>query len=1276
VERDKTAPNIFDNTPDRELIEVIKNTLKKSKEAKFAIGYFFLSGFSLLRENFPENFTKTPFLRIVMGNETTYPTKEELVEGYSLRELFKKRMIEDLQNRPLTEDRVKKLRALRELIAENVIDVRLFDKSRLHAKLYLFLTRPDEKYESPGLSVVGSSNFTAEGLTKNRELNVLLTSREEVLYLNDWFDHLWDESIEFREDLLKVIDFSGALPETPSPRIGRLVDPITLFKYLVYKWTDGRVLNLTKKDILAEFQIVGVLNAVDIVGTGASGYNGAILADSVGLGKSFMASAIIEEFLYGKHPAWLNDSKKEPGVLLILPPSTIAQWEELLIGRIDDNTRDRLKNGEKIRIESEYFFKDNYKRLLNSHGTSRAYALYDGNGDKVLGKIYFLSLGLFQGYEVKGNEVHPELKRLAQEYDLVVIDEAHKYRNKNTNRWKAVRALQKKSDGFPNRFLLLTATPLNNSIYDIYNLIRLFIDDTFTPFMVNGTDVNRLVREYSSLKKDLEKRDDDKKRRDLQEIATRIKQDVLDRIMVLRTRKYIQEQFRDMNINGRPLIFKDPVPYSLDCSPIHTRDYQTLIKSIGEKLNSIQFEHTKLYGTRFVVFEEETVDEEGEKKHYVEIADLFRLLLSKRLESDIYPFETTLRRIYQKEKIFHSTLLKGQKEINADKLKNLIKEAVAQAKIDKDLEDMSDEYAVEEDKGEWFYRVIEILMEYANESLKGEKLSDMELLKRGLEIALDRIENDLRLMDELFSQLDGLKEKGAGKPESFWSDLSHKQLQFTSKDAGRFKVLGAIPRDVDDVVDSPVYQYREDPKIEALKQILGDPSARSEKLERVPSLNGKKVIIFTQYKDTAYYLNYNLRDWANNEVNLHMWLKDVGPERIKIGLVTGETEIATKMNYLRRFAPQANNGWEEVEKYGEIEILVSTDALSEGVNLQDADAVINYDLPWNPMVIVQRVGRVNRIGNDKDVMVINFVPSSEIEVMVGILNRLKEKIEDITLVIGKESRILSPDEEISIETFGERIKEISKQSMTDLEQYGVSEDFKQFIPEGIPKEQLDEYRLLNFIQYNLQYTQSDFEDVMGMSEGPYYSFLRSDAERFLSVYEFYRGEHRVMKKIRCVDTKTGTMSDATPIAFLDLVEKREKEPEKIEDAMECLSSLEGENEKDKEELKAKYQPEVRGFLHNLYNALYLERERASDVRDKFNRVLIALKSLPQYPYSRDIKDLLTGKSLVEVSKDTITVKDLGGTIGTLFDFLSERNLISTSSLEVSVKHLGWYYELY
>jgi len=1220
---DKIAPNIIDNSQNRELIRVLKDQLHKSKKAKFAIGYFFLSGFSLVKDNFPQSYEKLPFLKIVMGNETTYPTKEELVEGYSLREVFKQRMIEDLQRVKLTEEQIQQLKALRDFVANNIIDVKLFDKSRLHAKLYLFLTRPEEKYGSPGLAIVGSSNFTAEGLTKNKELNVLLTSREEVLYLNQWFDELWDEAVEFKEDLLKIIDISGVLPESPYPKIGNLIDPQTLFQYLVYKWFEGRVLNLLKKDILMEFQLVGVVNATDKTNF----YNGAILADSVGLGKSFMASAVIEEFLNGKHPTWLPNGKS-PSVMLILPPSIIPQWEELL-------------------FSSAYFLRGNVKKPTKNQNNNKTYMIFTSNGKKLLGKISFLSLGIFQNLEEN------KLKKIAEEYDLFVIDEAHKYRNKNTNRWQNVRKLQKKEDGFPNKFMLLTATPLNNSINDIFNLIRLFVDDTFAPFRIKGVPITEMIKKFRDLKKELQKRDDDKIRKNLKKVATEIKQKILDEIMVLRTRKYIMEQFQDIKVNGRPLIFKDPKPYSLDYSPFYTNEYKSLIKAISDNINRILFEYTKLYGTRFIVFEEESIDEEEPVKKIIDVADLFKLLLGKRLESGIYPFETTLRRIYEKEKIFYETFKADMSQIlDEAKLIELIKTALDKAKIEKELDEIKEEYNIEEeDRETWFDRVVKILLEYA-EDLKeeGKHYSDIELFKLGLRQVLENLESDLRFMDNIFSELDKLKEK----------------------ENGEFKVLGKIPGKKEDIIDLPLYVYSEDPKVESLKQIIGDPAFKSEKLKDIPSLYRKKIILFTQYKDTAYYLYHNLYEWIKKEFDLHTWLKDE-KDRIKIALVTGDTETPAKINYIKRFAPQANNGSEEVSKFGEIEILISTDALSEGINLQDADVVINYDLPWNPMVIVQRAGRVNRIGNEKDVYVINYIPSDEIEVIVGVLRKLKEKIQDIALIVGKDVKILSPEEEISIETFGEKIKDLSKLSITDLEQYGISEDFKEFIPEGIPKEQLDEYKLLNLIQYELGYTVDDFKEVMNMGDGPYYSFI-SGEDKTISVYEFYRGRYKIMKKIMSI-SKNGEINYETPLAFLNLITRKERPPHRIENTIENLKRMKNETEKIVEELKESYRQEQKGFIYNLYNALLVERKKAEGIENKFKIVMTALQTIPYYLYSREIKPLLTSKNLIEMNRNNVIIKDFRGIVESLYEFFRKKGLTDIESLKVRVKHLGWYYEV-
>lgn len=1212
-----TDTKIIDNI-NRKVVDVIKDQLKKCKEAKFAIGYFFLSGFLLVKDDFPSSYHKIPFLKIVMGNETTYPTKEELVEGYNLRESLKLKMIEELQSIVLTDEQRERLITLRNLIANNVIEVKLFDKARLHAKLYLFITNPDEVYGSKGLAIVGSSNFTAEGLTKNKELNVLLTDKSDVDYLEQWFNELWSEAIDFNADLIKVIDVSGSTKRKREyPLIGKYMDKERLFRYFVYKWFEGRVLDVLRGDILAEFQTVGVLNAINII----NHYNGVILADSVGLGKSYMASAIIEDFINKRYPNWLYNDK-EPSVLLILPPSLIPQWEELL-------------------IHSKIFFPNYNRRCLYDKGNEKLYELY--KDDKYRGRLHFLSLGLFQNY----NDL--QLKELADEYELIVIDEAHKYRNKNTNRFKNVRRLQKKSNdaNFANKFILLTATPLNNSINDIKNLISLFMDDTFTQFNIKGVNITELVRDYNRLKKRLRDTDDKNLRQELQKKASEIKEKVLDEIMVLRTRKYIAEQFKDIKINNKPLIFKDPQPYSLEYSRFHNKNYDELIKLVSKSLDELTFEYTKLYGTRFVVFEEDEEEEDEENKHYIEIAELLKLLLGKRLESGIYPFEATLQRIRAKAEIFYKIFNSNlDKIINDKKLEELVKEAIEKAKIDKELEEVY-EYDLETENVDWFDRLKNILLEYAEEEL-GEivNYNSIEILRVGLKRLLKRLKHDIEIMHKILLKLDELKDR---------DDLG-------------FIKLGKIT-DKDEVIEVDIYKYKRDPKLEALKNMLYYPN---QKLEDLPSLYGKKIIVFTQYKDTAYYLYHNLKEWFEKESILHRWIKDHKRNDIKMRLVTGDTDIDTKVSYIKRFAPDANNGYDDVEKYGDIQILVSTDVFSEGVNLQDADAVINYDLPWNPMVIVQRVGRVNRIGNDKDITVINSIPSNEIEVVVRVLNKLKEKIHDLTLIVGKDVKILSPEEEIRIETFGEKIKDLSKASITALEEYGLSDDFKEFIPKGIPKEQMDEYLLLNKIQYELKYKPDDFDDVKDLDD-TYYTFIDGN-DRLISIYEFYRGKYPIMKKI--VSIKDDNINYETPLVFLDLINSSKKSASNIDNIINCLKKIDDENKKVIEELKGQ-NPTQSGFIYNLFNALLVKREeaRSSSIFDRYRSVVLILQLLPHHTYSRELKELLLKMNLISINNNNVIVNNLVDTVNTLYDYLvKEKGITSIDSLKPNVKHWGWYYE--
>lgn len=201
----------------------------------------------------------------------------------------------------------------------------------------------------------------------------------------------------------------------------------------------------------------------------------------------------------------------------------------------------------------------------------------------------------------------------------------------------------------------------------------------------------------------------------------------------------------------------------------------------------------------------------------------------------------------------------------------------------------------------------------------------------------------------------------------------------------------------------------EDPKIEAFIDTL-----RNERF--------RKALVFTEYIATSEYLAHRLA------------LQAEGGIRIKFAAVSALTKEDTVASVLDRFAPVGRKA-QNLDPAQEIDLLISTDMLSEGVNLQDADLLINFDLPWNPMRIVQRVGRVNRIGSEKAVTVLNFVPDAVLEDFLNLLKILSSKTTQVTALLGKERAILSSeDEQIDARDIGEAIRKLqSSTSVADIE---------------------------------------------------------------------------------------------------------------------------------------------------------------------------------------------------------------------------------------------------
>ena len=422
--------DIIDNRNEK-LIDNVTLILEDTEQARFAVGYFFLSGFIGIAEAL-QNVTE---LRLLIGNTSTRETIEQLAEGYrqleSVAEIHsarrysrvverKIRARETAQNlraciefMPQTDASAQLIKTLVEMIASGQLKVKVYTKERLHAKAYIFDYGQNARYES-GISIVGSSNLTLAGLASNTELNVVVHGNANQTQLRDWFDALWDEAEDFDKALMDEMQTSWALAP---------VRPYDIYMKTLYELVKDRVEadesriapadELTAQ--LADFQQVAVSQAIRII----DAYGGVFISDVVGLGKSYIGSAIVKHF----------EQVAQARPLILCPPALISMWESY----------------------------------------NAAYRL----GAQIL------STGLLSSGEENARELLSEDIRY-RHCDFILVDESHNFRNANTQRYRVLQEFLTSGD---KKCCFLTATPRNKSAWDIYHQLRLFhlSDETQLP---------------------------------------------------------------------------------------------------------------------------------------------------------------------------------------------------------------------------------------------------------------------------------------------------------------------------------------------------------------------------------------------------------------------------------------------------------------------------------------------------------------------------------------------------------------------------------------------------------------------------------------------------------------------------------------------------------------------------------------------------------------------------------------------------------------------------
>lgn len=717
----------------------------------------------------------------------------------------------------------------------------------------------------PDQAILGSFSFSTPGLgiTPGNSLSLVQSSetREEGALLSSWFDAQWDSLHTAPESQERFAAFLEGLGAHRAPLevyalvlhhlFGERGD--ALDEEQVIKTATGiRQTTVWKK--LYKFQRDGVVGAIDKLNR----FGGCIIADSVGLGKTFEALAII------KYHELRNDR------VLVLCPK-----------RLRDNWTLYRANDRRNILASDRF---NYD-VLNHTDLSRDGGL---SGDIDLAHVNW------------GN------------YDLVVIDESHNFRNKRTPRRggetrydRLMRRIIR--EGVKTRVLMLSATPVNNRLADLRNQIA---------FATEGDD--EALRDSG-----------------IGSIAA--------------TTRLAQKQF------NRWLDLDDSLRTPSRLVEMLGFDYFSLLDVLTIARSRRHIE--KYYGT----------DETGR-------------------------FPERLKPINIKEDVDSSGSFPAIREINQEiRRLHLASYAPLRYVLPHRQEAYDEKYSTEVRGGEGFFRqvdreeslihLIRVNVLKRMESAVPSFALTVERQLRDVEATIDRIDaqseeleeidiSDVDLDDPAFESL-----LVGRKVKVLLNDVDLvRWKQDLIEDRNRLANLLAAARSVTPATDA---------KLRALRTVIAD------KCRSPINPGNKKVIIFTAFADTAQYLYEQLAPWAKDDL------------AIESALVTGSGRNRSSRSNLRKdlasiltaFAPRAKERPEDLEADGDLDLLIATDCISEGQNLQDCDWLINYDIHWNPVRIIQRFGRIDRLGSPNErIQLVNFWPNMELEEYLDLEQRVSGRM--------------------------------------------------------------------------------------------------------------------------------------------------------------------------------------------------------------------------------------------------------------------------------------------
>lgn len=744
------------------------------------------------------------------------------------------------------------------------------------------------------------------------------------------FDSLWNNKEKLQDVTDVVIENISTAYNENSPEFIYFMTLYHVFSEFLEDISDDELPNEATGfkqskiwNMLYDFQRDAVLAIINKL----ERYNGCILADSVGLGKTFTALAVVKYY-----------ENRNKTVLVLCPKKLAENWKTY---------KDNYVNNPIVadRLNYDVLF---HTDLSRSHGMSNGLDLDRLNW---------------------GN------------YDLVVIDESHNFRNgigthANTMENRYVKLLDKIiRSGVKTKVLMLSATPVNNRFIDLKNQLAIAYEGD-SDFINQKLDTSKSIdeifkqaqRAFTSWSKlEPEKRTTETLLRSLDFDFF----ELLDSVTIARSRKHI-EKYYDTAAIGKFPERKKPISLRPKLTDLESAiNYNQIYEQLSMLSLCIYTPSNYIFPSKIEKYNDlthnkgdnltQTGREEG-------IRRLMSINLLKRLESSVNSFQLTLKRI----QLLINDTIEGINRFEKNGNSNIDLYEVSEAELDMDD-------------------------------------SNTEYFSVGKKVKIDIADMDYK---------------------SWRTELK--------KDAEILELLTLMVADITPEHDS---------KLQELLKLI------SEKIENPINPGNKKVMVFSAFSDTAEYLYEHVSSYIKKQYGLDT--------AVITGTIDGKTTIsgfrASLNNVLTCFSPRSKG--REVLMPGstsDIDVLIATDCISEGQNLQDCDYLINYDIHWNPVRIIQRFGRVDRIGSKNDyIQLVNFWPDMNLDEYINLKARVETRMKISVMTSTGDDDLINPEEKGDLEYRKQQLKRLQEE-VVDIEDMssGIS-----IMDLGLNEFRLDSFRV-------------------------------------------------------------------------------------------------------------------------------------------------------------------------------------------------------------------------